>query len=262
MRVPIGMTIGNSLAAVALCRWATTGNYRVPRLALPGTSQAGGGGGVSAKCEVMGFCLKLATSKKGGVLPLLGANKISQNAPRGVTLDVHKCVFIHFWGMQKEVWGCFASKVTELARLVDAAVSHIKCGKDAMASGVGIQQRRPPLYLLTNVMVVVAAQIPWGGGGWTISLRRGPTPKRVPHRVPNPARRTFRHVSRFRSPLHGVPYPTMRSFRVVSRGAQSRNLSCANNKYICNAMVVCYCVSHRNARNRLTHALRTRKKKP
>ena len=30
------------------------------------------------------------------------------------------------------------------------------------------------------------------------------------------ARRTFRHVSRFASPLHGVPNPTMRSFRVVS----------------------------------------------
>ena len=66
-------------------------------------------------------------------------------------------------------------------------------------------------------MVVVAAHTPCRGGPLTISLRRGPTPKRVPHRVPNPARRTFRHVSRFASPLHGVPSPTIRSFRIVSR---------------------------------------------
>ena len=73
-----------------------------------------GGGGVSAKCEVMGFCLKLATSKKGGGLPLLRATEIFQNAPRGVTVDVHKCVFAHFLGMQKEIRGSLASKVTDL----------------------------------------------------------------------------------------------------------------------------------------------------
>ena len=77
-----------------------------------------GGGGVSAKCEVMPFCLKLATSKKGGgFLPLLRATEIFQNAPRGVTLDVHKCVFAHFLGMQKEIWGCLASKVMDLCTL-------------------------------------------------------------------------------------------------------------------------------------------------
>ena len=77
-----------------------------------------GGGGVSTKCEVMGFCLKLATSKKGGGgLPLLCAAKIYQNAPLGVTVDVHKCVFVHFLGMQKEIWGCLASKVTHLCML-------------------------------------------------------------------------------------------------------------------------------------------------
>ena len=75
--------------------------------------QGGGGGGVSAKCEVMGFWLKLATSKKGGGLPLLRATEIFQNAPRGVTSDVQKCVFVHFLGMQKEIWGCLASKVTD-----------------------------------------------------------------------------------------------------------------------------------------------------
>ena len=36
----------------------------------------GGGGGVSAKCEVMGFCLRFATSKKGAGLPLLCAIEI------------------------------------------------------------------------------------------------------------------------------------------------------------------------------------------
>ena len=34
-----------------------------------------------------------------------------------------------------------------------------------MAQGVSIQQRSPPLYLLTNVMVVVAAHTPCRGGG-------------------------------------------------------------------------------------------------
>ena len=56
-----------------------------------------------------------------------------------------------------------------------------------------------------------------GGGGWTISLQRSPTPNRVPHRVPNPTTRMFCHVSRFGSPLHGVPSPTIWSFRVVPR---------------------------------------------
>ena len=70
-------------------------------------------------------------------------------------------------------------------------------------------------------MVVVAAHTPCreggGGGAWTISLRRSPTPKRVPHRVPNLAMRMFHHGSRFASPLHGVPSPRIRSFRIVSR---------------------------------------------
>ena len=73
-----------------------------------------GGGGV-AKCEVMEFCLKLATSrKKEGGLPLLHTTEIFQTAPPGVTVHAHKCVFVHFWGMQKEIWGCLASKVTDL----------------------------------------------------------------------------------------------------------------------------------------------------
>ena len=48
----------------------------------------------------------------------------------------------------------------------------------------------------------------------------------------------------------------------VSRGAQSRTFGCANNTYIvCRAMVLRYCVSRGNARNQLTHALRTPPKK-
>ena len=62
----------------------------------------------------------------------------------------------------------------------------------------------------------------------------------------------------------GSPIPQcirLASFR-VSLGAQSQNFGCANNTYIvCHAMVVCYCVSCGNARERLTH-LRTPKKSP
>ena len=90
----------------------------------------------------------------------------------------------------------------------------------------------------------------------------------------------------FRITLHGCPVPQyggFESFRVsehrfmgspipqcsrfasfrVSQSAQSRNFGCAHNTYIvCHAMVVCYCVSCGNARNQLTHALRTQKKAP
>ena len=38
-------------------------------------------------------------------------------------------VFVHFSGVQKEIWGCFASN----ARLVDAALSHNNCGTDGIA---------------------------------------------------------------------------------------------------------------------------------
>ena len=65
----------------------------------------------------MGFCLKLATSKKGGG----GVTSFARNnAPHEVTLDVHKCVFgvfVHFLGMQEEIWGRLASKVTDLCML-------------------------------------------------------------------------------------------------------------------------------------------------
>ena len=49
-----------------------------------------------------------------------------------------------------------------------------------MASGVRIQQRRPPLYLLTNVTLVVAAHTPFRGRGGKETSLAQPTPKRVP----------------------------------------------------------------------------------
>ena len=102
----------------------------------------------------------------------------------------------------------------------------------------------------------------WGAQSHNAVVSRFASPL---HGVPSPTIRWFRIVSRFGAPLHGEPNPTMRSFRVVScfTGAQSRNFGCANNTYIvCHAMVLCYCVSCGNARNRLMHALRTTKKAP
>ena len=83
----------------------------------------------------------------------------------------------------------------------------------------GLAYNNGGLHSTSSLMQWWLPTPPTGGGGGArmVSLRRGPTPKRVPHRVPNPGRRTFRHVSRFTSPLHGVPSPTMQSFRIVSR---------------------------------------------
>ena len=75
-------------------------------------------------------------------------------------------------------------------------------------SRVGIQQWRPPLHLLTNAMVVVAAHTPCQGG-WGVQHRKTssaqPAPKRLPHGVPKPVEQSFRHVSRFGP--HGVLIP-------------------------------------------------------
>ena len=61
----------------------------------------------------------------------------------------------------------------------------------------------------------------------------------------------------------GSPIPQCGRFESfpVSRGAQSRNFGCANKYIVCHTMVVRYCVSRGNERNRLTHALRTPPKK-
>ena len=37
--------------------------------------------------------------------------------PRGGTSDVHKRVFVYFLGMQKEIWGRFVSKVTDVCMI-------------------------------------------------------------------------------------------------------------------------------------------------
>ena len=72
-----------------------------------------------------------------------------------------------------------------------------------------MQQRRPPLCLPTNVMVVVAAHTPCRGGEGALSTKvtssARPAPNRVPHRVPKPADDSFRHVSRFEP--HGLLIP-------------------------------------------------------
>ena len=63
----------------------------------------------------------------------------------------------------------------------------------------------------------------------------------------------------------GCPIPQCGRFEsfCASWGAQSRNLGCANNKYIvCHAMVVCCCVSRGNARNRMHFAPPPQKKLP
>ena len=142
------------------------------------------------------------------------------------------------WGCKRKFGGVLLQQFWTFARLVDAALSHMKCGRDAVACGVCIQQRRAPLYLLTNVMVVVAAHTPPGGGGR--SLRRGPTPKRVPHRVPTP---TIRLFCRF-------------VFHITaSWGAQSHNAVVLSrfvfhrvpNPGTLFVMVVCYCVSRGTA---------------
>ena len=46
-----------------------------------------------------------------------------------------------------------------------APLTDFQGGRDAVASWVDIQQQRPPLYLLPNVMVFVAAHNPCRGGG-------------------------------------------------------------------------------------------------
>ena len=91
-------------------------------------------------------------------------------------------------------------------------------------------------------MVVVAAHTPAGGGGYS--------------QFPN----TEEGASHGAQSHNTVVSNRFASFR-VSWGAQSRNFGCANNtSIVCHAVVVCYCVSCGNARNRLMHALCTPKK--
>ena len=167
----------------------------------------------------MGFCLKLATSKEGGSgLHLWRATKNCQNVPRGVTLDVHKCVFVRFFGNEEVNLGvsCFKSDGSLHAYLM--MLFHIS-GVAGKRWPKGLAYNNGGLHSTSSLKQWWLPTPPAGGGAWTISLRCRPTPKRVSQRVPNPARRTFRHVSHFTSPLHEVPSPTMRSFHIVSRFA-------------------------------------------
>ena len=58
----------------------------------------------------MGFCLKLATLKKGGGLPLLRATKIFQNAPRGLPWMCTSVYLSIFWARGRKFGvSCFKS---------------------------------------------------------------------------------------------------------------------------------------------------------
>ena len=56
-----------------------------------------GGGGHFCEIRRHEVWPKIGHIETGGV-PLLRATKFSQTAPRGVTLDVEKYVFVHFFG--------------------------------------------------------------------------------------------------------------------------------------------------------------------
>ena len=78
-----------------------------------------------------------------------------------------------------------APRITPRARsslLLYALLTDFQGGRDTVASLVGIQPRRPPLYLLTNVMVVVPAHNPVGWGGHV--SRFEPQGLRIPGRCP------------------------------------------------------------------------------
>ena len=69
-----------------------------------------GGGGLSAKCEVMGFCLKLATSKKGGVYPFcaqLNHSKMRRGGLPRMCRSVYLCIF---WGCKRKLGGLLPQK--------------------------------------------------------------------------------------------------------------------------------------------------------
>ena len=65
----------------------------------------GGGGGVSAKCEVMGFCLKLATSKKG-----CAQLKFSKTRRGGLPWMCTSAYFPIFWACRKKFGGVLLQK--------------------------------------------------------------------------------------------------------------------------------------------------------
>ena len=73
----------------------------------------GGGGGLFAKCEVMGFCLKLANLKKrgGGFYPFYAQLKFSKTRRGGVPWMCTSVYLSIFWAWRRKIWGCLGSKV-------------------------------------------------------------------------------------------------------------------------------------------------------
>ena len=91
-------------------------------------------------------------------------------------------------------------------------LADFQIGRDALPT-----KRRPPLSLLTNVTVVVAARLPCQGSRVDhkdTSLAQLVTPNKVPHRVPNPVRQSFRCILHFATLSHKVPSlsPVKQSF--------------------------------------------------
>ena len=70
-----------------------------------------GGGGVSAKCEVMPFCLKLATSKKGGgVYPFCAQLKFSKPHRGGLPWMCTSAYLPIFWACRRKFGGVLLQK--------------------------------------------------------------------------------------------------------------------------------------------------------
>ena len=69
------------------------------------------GGGISAKCEVMGFCLKLATLKKGGgVYPFCAQLKFSKTRRGGLPWMCTSAYFPIFWACRRKFGGVLLQK--------------------------------------------------------------------------------------------------------------------------------------------------------
>ena len=75
------------------------------------------GGGVSAKCEVMPFCLKLATSKKGGGFYPFCAQIFFPKRAAGGYLGCAQVRICPFFGHAEGNFGVSCSKVMDLCTL-------------------------------------------------------------------------------------------------------------------------------------------------
>ena len=227
---------------------------------------AGGGVGVSAKCQVMGIYLKLSTSKKrGGGCPFWAQLKFSKTR-RGGYLGFAQVCICPFFGHAEGNLGvsCFKSDGSLHAYLM--LLLHIPDLAGTLRSE-GLAYNNGGLRSTSSLMQRWLTTPPTGGGqgrflfsaaqhqrgcltGYPILVDVRFVTFRVSHHrfMVCPLSQCGRFES-FRVSDHrfmGCLIPQcgrFESFR-VSRGAQSRNFGCAHNKYIiCHAMVVCCCVS-------------------